>query len=329
MSDILKEAEEKTLLHQYAGAETLYKQYLNEKDEPSVRESLGLVQLKQKKYYEAVETLSEVCEEDETNAAYFANLAEALKEIHRFDDALAMYERAAQISGSHKYQLKAGELNICLGNLDSALALFLLIQSMHQDDPDVYACLAEVQEKKGQTLDAALSRGRELKLRKAQTESAPSAEMWLKYAELEGKLGHWAEAKQGFAESLKCAGSSRARLGLAEAMAHLNDADADREFEAAAAFDPLDFAMLVTIGDTLTRLEKYGLAIQMYTQALALRNVNADTWVAIAYALYKSGNLEDAQAFYEMAKASAAVREMPWADKMHKSEKTEELDKVF
>jgi predicted ATPase len=30
--------------------------------------------------------------------------------------------------------------------------------------------------------------------------------------------------------------------------------------------------------------------------------------------------------FFEMAKASSSVRELPWADKLHKSEKTNALD---
>ncbi|HJJ29237.1 MAG TPA: BTAD domain-containing putative transcriptional regulator [Methanocorpusculum sp.] len=337
MTDLLAQARDKTRLHQYGEAEALYTQYLENpaaseiisSEAAAVRDLLGFVQMKQKKYYEAIETFSECCEADEENAEYFAHLAEALKAVHRFEDAMAMYQRAAQISGSFLHQLKAGEMNLSLGNHDAALALFLLIQSVHQSEPEVYAYLAKALSAKGMELDAALSKGKELELRKALTETAPSGETWAAYAHLQLSLKNYAEAKRGYRESLQFADSANVRLGLGEALVHLKDEAADREFEAAAAIDPLDFAMLVTIGDTLTRLGKYALAIQMYAQALALHNVNADTWVAIAYALYKSGNSEDAQAFYEMAKASAAVREMPWADKMHKSEKTEELDKVF
>jgi len=149
MTNILKEAEEKILHHQYADAESLYTQYLAETPSIDMRELLRLVQVKQIKYNEAIDTLYEVGEADETNAHYFANL------------------------------------------------------------------------------------------------------------------------------------------------------------------------------------EKYDLAIQMYMQALSLHHSNADTWVAMAYAFYKSGNLKDADIFYEMAKITGFLSNISLVDKMHMSEKTAELDKVL
>ena len=38
---------------------------------------------------------------------------------------------------------------------------------------------------------------------------------------------------------------------------------------------------------------------------------------------------DDARAFFEMAKATGSMRELPWADKLHKSYKTEALDQAF
>ncbi len=76
----------------------------------------------------------------------------------------------------------------------------------------------------------------------------------------------------------------------------------------------------------ITYLELYEDAIGYYTKALELRTVHADAWAGIAYDLLKMGNTADAKAFFEMAKASAAVRELPWADKLHRSDKTKALD---
>ncbi|MDO5844957.1 MAG: hypothetical protein Q4Q53_07425, partial [Methanocorpusculum sp.] len=58
-----------------------------------------------------------------------------------------------------------------------------------------------------------------------------------------------------------------------------------------------------------------------------LRSVHAEAWIGIAFALLKTNRKDEAKAFFEMAKASSAVRELPWEDKLHKSFKTDELDK--
>lgn len=328
MSKSLTEAEKLCALHQYAEAETAYTQYLKDKPDADISAKLGFVQLKQKKYYDAINSFSDAAAGNPLNPEYFDNLGDVFAVVHQFDDARQMYERAAALSGKSDYQLKSGDMAFAAGEIGDALAIYIRELEGEPENPDIYQRIAAVLEKQGKVSEAQAARDKELQYRQKQTESKPSADSWFAYGNLQLSLRNFQEAERGFLESLTYEKRAHTYLCLGETQILLNK-DADAAFENAASADPLDFDILVETGDVLTKHAKYDTAITYYTQALGLRNVNADTWVAIAYALYKSGNTEDAQAFYEMAKASAAVRELPWADKMHKSAKTDELDTVF
>jgi len=331
MNEILVRADGLARLHRNKEAENLYKEYLKTNSDPEVYESLGNIQLMQKKYYEAIDSFSAAVEKSPSNAKYFASLGNAFLLIHRYADAKKMYTNAARISGKVEYQLKVADIIVEEGNPDEALILLYLILSKNPENPDIYSRIALIQHKKGMEREAMISCLHELKLRKQIVSEEPSADSWYKLGRLCGYFNQWDKAKDAFSKSLKCDNvQAKTHIALGDALIRNgNEKEGLLEFEKACSTDALDFNMYVKSGDKLTELNKYDEAISFYARALELENVNADTWVAIAYALYKKGDLEDARAFYEMAKATVTVREMPWANKMHKSKKTEELDKVL
>ena len=101
------------------------------------------------------------------------------------------------------------------------------------------------------------------------------------------------------------------------------------EYELAAELSCEDFSFLSEIAESATKFKMYEAAIRIYTRALAVRNINGDAWAGIAYALLMLDQKTESRAFFEMAKATGSMREIPWAGKLHKSYKTEALDRAF
>ena len=117
-------------------------------------------------------------------------------------------------------------------------------------------------------------------------------------------------------------------LGSARVM-NGKPAEGVAEYETAAEISGENFSLLSEIAESATKFKMYDAAIRVYTRALAVRNINGDAWAGIAYALLMLNQKDDARAFFEMAKATGSMRELPWADKLHKSYKTEALDQAF
>lgn len=329
MSDILAEAENKISLHEYESAEKIYRNYLEKNpSDDKVWNSLGIVLQKEKKFYEASDAFGTASDLDTNNSVYYFNLGNVLAEIHRYAEAKAVFEKAAEISDDIRYQFKVGDMLGFLGQYDKALLLYSLLLTKYQDNPGLYRRMTVVQNHLGRTADALVSAGKEMEVRQKLIETEPNAMNWYKYADLKARLSLWDEAKIGLEKSLEFEESAdtHMRLGAVLVMLKMHE-EADAEFEKAASFDPRDFDFLMTLADRLCSIAQYESAIKYYTRALELRSVHADAWVGIAYALMKTERVEEAKAFFEMAKASSAVRELQWADKLHKSDKTDALDK--
>lgn len=331
MPDILGDAKYKISIHEYGDAEKLYREYLEKNNsDAAVWNDLGLVLLKEKKFYEAADAFAAAADFEPENDVFLFNLGNALAAVHGYVEAKAVFEKAASLSDNIRYQFKVADMLGYLGEHEKALLVYSLLLTKYPNNPGLYKRMAVVQRHLGRASDAMSSSVKEREIRKKLVDEQPNASNWYKYAELEVRLGMFGEAKFGFERSLELEDSADTHLMLGVVLhAMKKTAEAMGEFEKAAAHDPRDFEMIMRLGDELTLLREYERAIVYYTKALELRNVHADAWVAIAYALLKMGKADDAKAFFEMAKASSIIRNLNWADKMHKSFKTEELDKVF
>lgn len=327
-SSLIQSAKEKTVLHEYDVAQHLYRQYLEEDPaNAAVWILLGDLLLTQENFYDAIDAYESALDLDLENPEYLVALGSAYAKIHRFSDAKTLFEKAAKLSGDLRHQYKVGDMLGYLGKYDEALVLYTLLSLSHPDEPGLYKRMAIVHHHLNRQSEEMTCTNKELNLRKKMVEEQPDAANWFKYADVLFRVGRYDEAKKVFLQALLFEENAHIHLRLGETLYKLGDTSgALEQFDLAAKFDPRDFAFLLDLADHLTDLGLYDASITYYTLALELRNVHADAWVGIAYDLLKLGRLDEANAFFEMAKASAAIRELPWADKLHKSMKTDALD---
>jgi len=333
MSDtqLIRTAREKTDFHEYDEAETLYRQYLEENPvDSAIWKALGDILLTQQKYYDAIEAYASAVDNALENPEYLAALGSAYAKIHQFGDAKALFEKAATISGDIRYQYQVGDMLGYMGKFDEALVLYTLLANTHPDEPGLYKRMATVHHHLKRFPEEMNSTAKELALRKKAADEHPDASNWFKYGDVLARCRMWTEAKDAFSKALCLEENAETHLRIGEMLYHMNEMEgALTGFAKAADFDKRDFIFLIHLADYLTKLGLYEESIRYYTKALELRSVHADAWIGIAYNLLKLNQLEEANAFFEMAKASAAIRELPWADKLHKSEKTNVLDAAF
>lgn len=330
MSDILKEAKDKILTHEYSKAAELYNKYLeNEKNksDPEIWAELGSVLQKQKDYYKSIDAFGNAVDLQPENPEYYYKLGSVLMDIHNYAEARVYFEKAAELSDDIKYKCKVGDSLGYLREYDKALVLYNLLLTKHPDTAEIYCRLAKIQKHLGRLGDSVKSKEKEMEIRIKDVTDNPNAETWYKYADINANLHIWDKAKYGFEKSLEFEDSADTHLRLAAVLAEMNDETAEAEFEKAEAIDPKDFDFIMTEAEVLCKLNMYDLSIKYYIKALDLKNVHADAWAGIAYNLLKLGRKDEAKAFFEMGKATVAVPQLPWADKLHKSYKTEALDK--
>lgn len=330
-SSLIQQAKEKTVLHEYDAARHLYRQYLEEEpSDAAVWVSLGDVLLAQNNFYDAVDAYESALNFDPENPDYLVALGSAYAKFHRYSDAKVLFEQAAKLSGDLRHQYKVGDMLGYLGKYDEALVLYTLLALDHPDEPGLYKRMVIVHHHLNRPAEEMMYAGKELTLRKKCVDENPNASNWFEYADALFRCEKYDEAKEALSQALLFEENAKTHLKLGDALYKLGDtAAALEQYAQAARFDPRDFAFLLKMADHLTDLQLYDASITYYTLALELRSVHADAWVGIAYNLLKLKRLEEAKAFFEMAKASAAIRELPWADKLHKSSKTAELDAAF
>lgn len=321
-------AQAAVLGHSYEEAEKLYREYLETNgQDASVWTLLGEVLLKEQKFYDAADAYSTALDFDKENPQYMYNLGTVLAQLHEYEEARALFEQAAKLSDNIRYQFKVGDMLGYLGKYDEALVLYTLLMSRYPLDPGLYRRVAIVYAALGRVGDAAKALAKELELRQRIVIEAPSASALYKFADTKARLHLWDEAEEAFRTSLEMEESADTHMRLGAVLAELGQTDeAKKEFARAADMDPRDFLFLMKQADVLTKLGMFEDSITYYTRALELRSVHADAWAGIAYALLRMKKTDEAKAFFEMAKASAAVRELPWADKLHKNAKTDALD---
>lgn len=325
---VLTNAQEKAASREYEAAETLYREYLNEHEaDAAAWADLGYVLFKQQKLYESGDAYATAYDLEPENPKYISLLGDALAELHQFEEAKLLFEKASNLSGNPRCHIRVGDMLGKMQKYDEALVLYSLLAANHPEDPVIQHRMVRVYEALGRPADAAAALAREMELREKRVAENPSAKEWLMYADTKARLGLWAEAEAAFRNSLALQETAEVHLRIGAVLVMQDKTEEGlAEFAAAAAFDPEDFAFLMMQADVLTRLELYAESIHYYSKALELRSVHADAWAGIAYDLLQMGQTEEAKAFFEMAKASSSVRELPWADKLHKSEKTNALD---
>lgn len=333
MSDtqLILTAGEKAALHEYDKAETLYRKYLEKNpNDSAIWKSLGDILITQQKYYDAIDAYAASLDADMTNPEYLVALGSAYAKIHQFEDAKTLFEKAAASTGEIRYQYLVGDMLGYMGKYDEALVLYTLLATTHPDEPGLYKRMATVHRHLNRPSEELTCTTKELALRKKIVDEKPDASAWFKYGDVLARCRIWNEAKDAFSKALSFEENAETHLRLGETLYRMKDtAGALTEFEKAADFDKRDFIFLMHLADSLTKLELFDDSIRYYTKALELRSVHADAWVGIAYDLLNMNRLDDAKAFFEMAKASAAVRELLWTDKLHKSKKTDALDAAF
>lgn len=328
---ILKDAQEKAASREYEAAENLFREYLKENEtDAAVWAELGYVLFKQQKLYESGDAYAAAYDLEPENPKYISLLANALAELHQFEEAKLLFEKASALSDNPRWHIRVGDMLGRMQKYDEALVLYSLLAADHPENPAIQHRMVRVYEALGRPADAAAALARELEIREKIVQGEPLAKDWVLYADTKARLCLWDEAEKAFRNALALEETAEIHMRIGAVLVMLDKTEEGlAEFAKAAAFDPEDFAFLLRQADVLTHLELYEESIHYYSKALELRSVHADAWAGIAYDLLKMGQIEEAKAFFEMAKASSAVRELAWADKLHKSEKTKALDEAL
>jgi len=292
---------------------------------------LGRVLMQDQQFYDAIDAFTTAADLDPENPRVMAALGDALATVHEYEEAKLWFEKAAFLKDNIRYQLRAGDMLAYLGKYDEALVYYTLLSSKYPDNADLLHNKGKVLHHLGRTTDAMNTILEEIRLRKEMTGRSPDAGSYAKLAAAYKRIGMWREAEEAYAEAVRLAPENpeyHMFLGSSLVM-NGKSADGVAEYEAAAALSGGDFSLLLEIAESATKFKMYEAAIRIYTQALAVRNINGDAWAGIAYALLMLDQKTEAQAFFEMARATGSMREIPWADKLHKSYKTEALDRAF
>ena len=296
---VLKDAQEKAASREYEAAENLFREYLKENEtDASAWAELGYVLFKQQKLYESGDAYAAAYDLEPENPKYISLLANALAELHQFEEAKLLFEKASALSDNPRCHIRVGDMLGMMQKFAEALVLYSLLASDHPENPSIQNRMVRVYEALGRPADAADALAREMELREKIVQEAPTAKDWLLYADTKARMALWADAEAAFRSALALEETAEIHMRIGAVLVMQNKTEEGlAEFAKAAAFE--------------------------------LRSVHADAWAGIAYDLLKMGKTADAKAFFEMAKASSSIRELPWADKLHKSEKTKALDEAL
>jgi tetratricopeptide (TPR) repeat protein len=330
----IQTAEQLTAERKYSDATNIYRMLLEvegNKTDSTLWYSLGRVLMLEQQFYDAIDAFATAIDRDPEKPEIMEALGDALATIHEYEKAKRWFEKAASLESNIRYQLRAGDMLAYLGRYDEALVYYTLLSSKHPNNANLLHNKGKVLHHLGRQDDAMNAILEEIRLRKEMVEKTPDALSYAKLAAAYKSIAMWREAEEIYAEAVRLAPENQeyhTSLGSSLVM-NGKTADGVAEYETAAEISGENFLFLSEIAEEATKFKRYKTAIKIYTQALALRNINGDTWVGIAYALLMLDQKIEAQAFFEMAKATGSMKEIPWTDKLHKSYKTEALDLAF
>lgn len=327
-------AEHLTAERKYADAADIYRSLLENaenKTDAALWCGLGRVLMQDQQFYDAIDAFTTADGLAPENPEIMAALGDALATVHEYEEAKLWFEKAASLADNIRYQLRAGDMLAYLGKYDEALVYYTLLSSKYPDNADLLHNKGKVLHHLGRTTDAMNTILAEIQLRKDMVEQSPDARSYAKLAAAYKRISLWQEAEDAYAEAVKLAPENpeyHMFLGSARVM-NGKETEGLAEYEKAAELSSENFSFLSEIAESATKFKMYEAAVRIYTRALAVRNINGDAWAGIAYALLMLDQKTEAKAFFEMAKATGSMREIPWADKLHKSYKTEALDRAF
>jgi tetratricopeptide (TPR) repeat protein len=292
---------------------------------------LGRVLMLDQQFYDAIDAFVTATNLDPKNPEIMETLGNALATIHEYEEAKQWFEKAASLENNIRYQLRAGDMLAYLGKYDEALVYYTLLSSKHPNNADLLHNKGKVLHHLGRQNDAMNTILEEIRIRKEMVEKTPDASLYAKLAAAYKRVAMWQEAEETYTAAVRLSPENpEYRMFLGSTLV-MNEKHADGvvEYETAADISGENFSLLSEIAEEATKYKKYKAAIRIYTRALAIRNINGDAWVGIAYALLMLDQKTEAKAFFEMARTTGTIQEIPWADKLHKSYKTEALDLAF
>ncbi|HJJ35619.1 MAG TPA: tetratricopeptide repeat protein [Methanocorpusculum sp.] len=329
--DILRDAAGHVSAFEYDMAEKQYDEYLKEHgDDDRVWMMLGTLRLRMEDLPGSSDAFGNAFDIHPENVEYAIKYGDSLMLVHKYDEAEAVFSYAAKSDSGYYVRMREAEACVSLQKTDDGLARLLALSTAFPEEPEIWHCLYRIYLSLGRSDEAQQAREQERKFLRERAESSRGAAEWLAYGRIEWEFREYARAEQACAASVAVEDNAPAHLYRGLSLLQLGNADAGHaELDAGLAIEPRDLSFVLQTAELLEEIGRYEDSIVWYTKALALRNIRADTWAACAYALLQAGKKDEARAFFEMAKASSAVREFKWADKLHKSFRTAALDAAF
>ncbi|HJJ79064.1 MAG TPA: tetratricopeptide repeat protein, partial [Methanocorpusculum sp.] len=239
---LLTNAQEKAASREYEAAENLFREYLKENEtDASAWADLGYVLLKQQKLYESGDAYAAAYDLEPENPKYISLLGNALAELHQFEEAKLLFEKASDISGNQRCHIRVGDMLGKMGKYDEALVLYSLLAADNPENPTIQHRMVKVYEALGRPGDAAAALAREMELREKIVQSNPSAKEWRMYADTKARLSLWAEAEDAFRKSLELEETAEIHLRIGAVLVMQNKTEEGLlEFAKAAEFDSED-----------------------------------------------------------------------------------------
>lgn len=329
--NILRDAADNVLAFEYDVAEKQYVEYLGKHgDDVQVWIELGSLRLRMEDLPGSCDAFGNAFDLQPDNVEYAMKFGDSLMLVHKYDEALAVFSHAAKTDPGYYVQMREAEAYLALQKTEEGISRLHVLAKTFPLEPEIIHSLYRAYRMLGRETETEQLREKELELLHGRAVSSNGSAEWLAYGKAAWESQMYAVAEKACVASLTIEANAPAHLYRGLSLIQLGNGEAGRaEISAGVVIEPRDLSFVLMTAELLEETGCYEDAIAYYTKALELRNIRADTWAACAYALLKVGKKEEARAFFEMAKASSAVREFRWADKLHKSFRTAELDAAF
>jgi tetratricopeptide (TPR) repeat protein len=150
-SELLKSGVRLHVAGQLEQARKIYEQVLDHNpNDPNALNVLGLLGWQTGQFDEAVEHLRRAIEIDNSQAAYFANLGEALRGLGQFDEAIRNYERAIRLQPSAAVaHSQLASLHEQAGSPDKAMVGYERALRIETNHPESLTRLARLHKQRG------------------------------------------------------------------------------------------------------------------------------------------------------------------------------------
>lgn len=289
-------------LHQQgklSDAEALYREVLAETPaHADALHLLGVLKAQSKQAGEAVGLIGQAIRLAPDNPMFYSNLGSVLKDLRRFDAALASFDKALALDP----QLAEGWSNRGnvlreLGRTVEALASYDRALALRPQTPEAHYNRAGAALKLGRLDDAVASYDRAITLRPGYAEAWCNRAVALR--ELNRTAAALASCERALALQPECVEALYQRGNALHSLERYDDALAS--YERALTLRP-DYAdALAGRGATLRRMQRLGESLASYDRALAVQPHHAEALCNRGITLHDMRRLDDALAAYERA----------------------------